>query len=189
MIPHVYTIDEFFSPAEFMLLRDYAHILEYRPIESPLDHVTYPNIGLPVPPVIEERVVHAMSWVLGYRIVPKIMAFRLSPEGSNPPQWAHTDAEGSQYALFVYINPGPAATVLLEHRATGMRVHPANEIELEAWKRDYQDEEAWRVVGYHAGEPNRAILMRSNLMHAALPRRGYGRGPLDARLILLCFFD
>jgi len=189
MIPHVYTIDEFFPLYEFKWLTAYAHALEYGPVESPLDHVTYPNIGLPVPAVAEERIVTTLSWIMGYRVVPKVLAFRCSPKGSTPPQWAHTDAEGAQFAMFVFINDGPAATVLLEHRETGMRVHPCNQEELEAWQRDHEDESAWRIVEYYEASPNRALIMRANLMHAAIPREGYGDTVENSRLILLCFFD
>jgi len=189
MNPYVYMIDDFFPGYEFHLLQAYARELEYGPVESPHDHITYPNIGLPVPSSVMERIIHGMTWVLGYRVIEKQSAFRLSPRGTDPPQWAHTDAEICQYAFFCYINPGPSSTVLLEHRQTGMRTHPSTEAELQAWKEDHNDEMAWRVVGEFPGAPNRALVMRGDLMHAAIPRHGYGEDREDSRLILLSFFD
>jgi len=189
MTPYIYVIDEFFPEYEFELVQAYARQLEYRPEESPLDHVVYPNIGLPVPDVVKERIEQSMMWLLGFKPIERQSAFRLSPRGSEPPQWAHTDAEVSRYAFFCYINPGPSSTVLLEHRRTGMRMHPSNEAELQAWKEDHDNEEAWRIIGEVPGAPNRALVMRSDLMHAAMPRIGYGEDTSDARLILLSFFD
>jgi len=189
MIPFVYMIDEFFPDYEFELVQAYARNLTYGPVEAPFDHVTYPNISTAVPPVVLERLAHSMTWLLGYKVIPKYNAFRLSPRGSNPPQWAHSDAEVSRYAFFCYINPGPSATVLLEHRATGMRTHPKTAEELQAWQADYDNEDAWRAVGVFPGAPNRALVMQSDLIHAAEPRQGYGEDTTDARLILLSFFD
>jgi len=189
MTPFVYMVDDFFPPYEFELIRSYAHNLEYKDVEAPFDHVVYPNIGLPVPTVVLERIGQSMTWLLGYKVIPKYNAFRLSPRGSNPPQWAHTDAEGSQYAMFVYINPGPSKTVILEHKRTGMMFHPRDQDQLEAWKEDHNNEDAWRIVGEFPGAPNRALVMRSDLMHAAIPRAGYGETAEDGRLILLSFFD
>jgi len=189
MTPYVYMIDEFFPEYEFELVQAYAHNLEYKPVESPFDRVVYPNIGLPVPEPVLERTTQVLTWLMGYKVIPKHNAFRLSPRGSNPPQWAHSDAEVSRYAFFCYINPGPSSTVLLEHRGTGMRTHPQNEVELQAWKDDHENEKAWRIYGEFPGAPNRALVMRSDLIHAALPRRGYGEDTYDSRLILLSFFD
>jgi hypothetical protein len=189
MTPYVYLIDEFFPPYEFELVQAYAHQLEYKPVEAPFDHVVYPNIGLPVPEVVIERIAQSMTWLMGYKVIPKHNAFRLSPRGSNPPQWAHSDGETARWAFFCYINPGPSATVLLEHRRTGMRTHPAGDEELQAWKDDHNNVDAWRVVGEFPGAPNRALVMRSDLMHGAIPREGYGEDRTDARLILLSFFD
>jgi len=189
MIPYVYTIDEFFPPREFEWLREYAYHLEYCDRVAPFDGVTYPNLGVPVPAVAEELIGVQLTWLLGHKVVPRHMAFRLSLRGSNPPQWAHSDAEVAAYGMFVFINPGPFATVLLEHRKTGMRTHPQNEDELQAWKEDHNNEDAWREIARFDAAPNRAFVLRSELMHAALPRKGYGEDVRDGRLILLCFFD
>ena len=189
MTPHVYSIDEFFPPREFEWLRAYAYGLEYRDVVAPYDGVTYRNIGLPVPAVACDLMAVQLTWLLGYKVIPKYAAFRWSPRGSIPPQWAHSDLEVATYGMFVFINPGPFATVLLEHRASGMRIHPSSLDELEIWKRDHNSVDAWREVARFEAAPNRAIILRSELMHAALPREGYGETIEDGRLILLSFFD
>jgi len=189
MVPYVYTLDEFFPPREFEWLRAYAYGLEYGDVVAPFDGVTYKNIGLPVPVVAQQIIASQLSWLMGYRVDPKYLAFRCSLRGSTPPQWAHSDLEVARYGMFVFINEGPFATVLLEHRASGMRVHPCSEEELATWKRDYDNVDAWREVARVDAAPNRAVILRSELMHGALPREGYGETVEDGRLILLCFFD
>jgi len=189
MIPYFYAVDDFFPAGEFELIRDYAYRLEYGDVVAPFDGVTYPNIGLPVPPIAEERMAQTLSWLMGYRIIPKYTAFRLSVEGTKPPQWAHSDAEVARWSMFVYLNQGPGGTVLLEHLEDGMRTHPQDQEQLELWQRDFDDESKWRIRAAVDCAPNRAVIMRSELLHAALPRGGFGSTVTNGRLILLCFFD
>jgi Family of unknown function (DUF6445) len=188
MTPYLYAVDEIFPPFEFDLLRAYAWRLEYKDQEGP-DGVVYPGIGLPVPESSRERLTHTLSWLLGYKVVLKICAFRLSVEGTVPPQWAHSDAQVSRYAAFVYMNEGPGGTVLLQHIETDMRVHPRNQAELDVWQRDHSTVEAWQVCAAVDCAPNRAVIMPSELIHAAMPPRGFGSSAHDGRLILWSFFD
>lgn len=189
MIPYFLALDEFFPEYEFGLLRDYAYQLEYKDQVAPFDGVTYRNIGLPVPASAQERIAQSLSWILGYKAIPKHLAFRLSPKGSEPPQWAHSDAEVARFGLFVYMNDGPGGTALLEHRTAGMREHPRNDKELAIWKRDYDDQSKWVMRAFVDCAPNRAVILRANLMHAAVPKDGFGDTVENGRLILLCFFD
>jgi hypothetical protein len=189
MIPYFYAIDEFFPRGEFELIRDYAHLLEYGEVIAPFDGVTYRNIGLPVPASAEQQMAQTLSWLMGYKVVPKYCAFRLSVEGSEPPQWVHSDHEVARYGMFVYINEGPGGTVLLEHVENGMRTHPRDEGELELWQRDYENEMKWKIRAAIDCAANRAVVLRSELLHAAIPRGGFGATAKDGRLILLCFFD
>jgi hypothetical protein len=189
MIPYIQAVDEFFPDFEFDLIRSYAMGLEYKPTVAPFDGQTYQNIGLPVPPAVEERLAINLTWLLGYKVVPSFVAFRLSPEGSNPPQWAHSDAEVSKFGMFVYLNDGPGGTVLLRHKRSGMYKHPQTEHELEVWRHDFDDMDQWDVTASIDCKANRAVLLRSELMHAALPKNGFGTDVTDGRLILLAFFD
>jgi hypothetical protein len=193
MTPYFYAIDEFFPPYEFELLRDYAFRLEYKDHVAPFDGVTYPNIGLPVPGTAVERLALCLSWLLGYKVVPKHVAFRLSVWGSKPPQWVHSDAEVARYGMFLHMNPSPpemtCGTALMAHGQTGMCEHPKDEDELLLWRRDYDDTQMWRAQSFISSAPNRAVILRSDLLHAAMPKGGYGEGVKDGRLILLCFFD
>jgi hypothetical protein len=189
MTPYIQTFDGFFPDFEFDLIKSYAMTLEYKPVVAPFDGQTYQNIGLPVPPAVEERLAINLTWVMGYKVVPAFVAFRLSPEGSNPPQWAHTDAEVSKYGMFVYINDGPGGTVALRHKETGMDRHPRTEAELEAWRQDYDDMSKWDIRACIDCKANRAVILRSEVMHAALPKHGFGTDVTNGRLILLAFFD
>lgn len=189
MTPYIYAVDDFFPEYEFKLLREYALTLEYKDHVAPFDGVTYKNIGLPVPEVAQERLSMNLTWIFGQRVTPKHMAFRLSPEGSDPPQWAHSDAEVARFGMFVFMNDGPGGTLLLEHLTTGMRTHPKDDIELRAWQEDHNKMNAWTVKGAIDCRANRAVILRADLMHAAMPRHGFGTTPADGRLILLCFFD
>jgi hypothetical protein len=188
MIPYFYAVDDFFPPYEFEIIRDYAHIAKYEDRVAPFDGVTYRNIGIPLP-AFEQRIAESLSWMMGYKVVPKFCAFRLSLEGSEPPQWVHSDREVSKFGMFMFINPGPGGTILVEHLENGMRTHPRDENELAIWKRDYEDESKWRVRAAIDCAPNRAIILRSELLHAAIPRRGFGDDVTNGRLIMLCFFD
>lgn len=188
MKPYLIAVDDVFPHNEFLLLQEYAWNMKYEDREGP-DGVVYQNIGLPVPPVITEMLTHTLSWLMGYRILLKICAFRLSLEGTEPPQWAHSDAEVSKWASFVYINDGPGGTALVKHHELEMTAHPANEAELEAWKRDCNNLAAWEVIGLVTCKANRGLVIPSNLLHAALPPRGFGQSPIDGRLILWSFFD
>ena len=188
MKPYLFAVDEVFPQNEFLLLREYARNMEYQDRTGP-DGVVYKNIGLPVPMVAQEMLVYTLSWLMGYRIVLKICAFRLSLEGTEPPQWAHSDAEVSKWASFIYINEGPGGTVLLKHVDEEFSEHPKNEAELDVWKRDCNDLSKWSVVGEVGCKPNRGLVIPSHLIHAALPPRGFGQSPIDGRLILWSFFD
>jgi len=188
MTPYLYSVDDFFPEGEFRLLRSYCLRLEYEDKQGP-DGVVYQGIGTPVPNAAQEHLIHALSWLMGYRIALKICAFRLSVQGTKPPQWAHSDAEVSKYASFVYMNAGPGGTVLVRHRETGMTRHPRNQAELDAWERDHSNMDAWQIIAGVDCVPNRAVIMRSDLLHAAVPFFGFGEAPIDGRLILWSFFD
>jgi len=188
MTPYLIAVDEVFPNNEFLLLRDYAWGMEYKDRTGP-DGVVYKNIGLPVPAVAQEMLVHTLSWLMGYRILLKICAFRLSLEGTEPPQWAHSDAEVSKWASFIYINESPGGTVLLKHVDEDFSEHPKNQAELDVWTRDCNNLNAWSIIGEVACKPNRGLVIPSNLLHAAMPPRGFGQSPKDGRLILWSFFD
>jgi len=188
MIPYLYVIDNTFGEHEFGLLREYAHQLTYEDREGP-DGVTYRGIGLPIPRSAEELLIHGFSWLLGYKVTMKICAFRLSLEGTRPPQWAHSDAQVAKYAAFTYINPGPGGTVMLRHIRTGMFQHPRNEEELAAWRKDHSDLNEWEMTGSIDCQPNRTVIMRAEIMHGAMPPNGFGNTPQNGRLILWSFFD
>jgi len=189
MIPYIHAIDEFFPDYEFELIRSYAQTLTYKPVVAPFDGQTYPNIGLPVPPAVEERLAINLTWLMGYKVMPVYTAFRLSIEGSNPPQWAHSDAEVSKFGMFVYLNDGPGGTVALKHKRSGMCLHPCTEHELELWRQDYDNMDEWEIQARIDCKANRAVLLRSEVIHAALPKHGFGKDVTDGRLILLAFFD
>jgi hypothetical protein len=188
MKPYFYSLDDFFPWGEFNILRDYAHIAKYEDHKAPFDGVVYKNVA-PAPMAIVERLTHILTWIMGRRIVPMHTCFRLSVEGSEPPQWAHSDREVAEYGFFMFVNEGPGGTALLQHAESGMWMHPRNQYELDLWKRDYNNEGAWYLKAMVDCAPNRAILLRSELIHAAIPRGGFGGSPIDGRLILLCFFD
>jgi len=189
MKPYVVVLDDFLEPLEFDLLRSYAWALEYKDQVAPFDGQTYPNIGLPVPESVEQRLSVQLSWIMGYKVVPKYVAFRLSLEGSDPPQWAHSDLEVARYNFLLSLNEGPASTLLLSHMETDMQYHPRNDFELGVWRRDFNDSSKWHIRAEVDLAPNRAVIMDSGLIHAADPRRGYGETVHDGRLILLSFFD
>lgn len=188
MTPHILSIDNFFPENEFLLLRAYSHQLHYNPVRGP-DGVLYPGIGYPVPDVTKDYICYALTWMLGYKVTLKISAFRVSIEGCEPPHWVHSDGQVSRFALIVYMNPGPGGTAFVKHADAGFSRHPTTEEEVEIWRRDNQEGDRWEVISQIEAQPNRAVIMDASLMHAAIPRAGFGKSPIDGRLILWAFFD
>lgn len=188
MTPYVCAIDDMLPYGEFELLREYTRLLDYQDREGP-DGVVYAGISDQVPDSIKDQLTYAFTWVMGARVALKICAFRLSIEGTKPPQWAHSDLPVSRFASFLYINPCPGGTVLLRHKDSGMFTHPKDDYELGILQRDQNSPEKWDVVAQVDCAPNRALIIRSDLIHAAIPMYGYGSGPADGRLILWSFFD
>jgi len=188
MSPYFYAVDDALPAGEFAMLREYCQLLKYHDRVGP-DGATYQGISDEVPETIVEQMTCLLSWLVGYRAVIKICAFRLSVLGTVPPQWAHSDMEVARYASFLYINPGMGGTALLKHKETGLFTHPKDEYELTILHRDQNDMEKWAVTSKVDCAPNRALVIRSGLIHAALPFHGFGSGPADGRLILWTFFD
>ncbi len=188
MIPYFYAIDDALPQGEFEILREYSRLVPYEDRKGP-DGVIYQGVSAEVPECVKEQLTHLLSWLVGSRVIIKICAFRLSITGTVPPQWAHSDLSVSRFASFLYINPSPGGTVLLRHKETGMFAHPKDEYELAVLQRDQSNVDAWEIRAKVDCAPNRMIVIRSELLHAALPVYGHGSGPEDGRLILWTFFD
>jgi hypothetical protein len=188
MIVHAFMIDDFFPQDLFLMLRELAIAREFGDVLAP-DGIVYPGVSVGIPGPILQHVDVGLTWWLGRKIVSKSMFLRLRLEGQPSPHWVHTDTIFSQYAFFLHINPDAGSTVLVHHVETGMAYHPTTEEEVALWEKDKNNYHAWEIDSKLEGAPNRAVVIRSDRLHAALPLGGYGDSPANGRLVLTSFFD
>jgi hypothetical protein len=188
MTPQVLVIDEFLPPELFGLMRQLAHKLEYKDVLAP-DGFTYPGVSLDVPSVITEQLAMGLTWWFGRRITNKGTFYRLRLEGQASPHWVHTDAILGQFAFFMHLNPNMGSTVLVHHFETGMEYHPIDEDQVALWEKDKNNYHAWEIDSKLEGAMNRAIIIRADRLHAALPMQGIGDSAANGRLVLTSFFD
>lgn len=188
MIAHTLTFDEFFSPTFFGLMREYAANLVYGPEEGP-DGQTYQQVNGDVPSDVCEELCNKLTWIFGRRVTLKLTFFRLATEGVASPQWCHSDQELSHFAMFMHLNENTGSTVLLRHFESGFTEHPRNEEQLKTYHADKNNYHAWEQTNVLEGTPNRAIIIRSDQLHAPMPMSGMGQTTRDGRLMLISFFD
>jgi hypothetical protein len=186
MIPHVLVYDDFFD--DFDWIREHAYRLEYQSACG-FDGQTYQQVSGDVPGFLVNDLSMRLTWVFGRRVNQKLTFFRLSTEGIESPQWCHSDFELSQFALFMHMNWDTGATALLRHIENGMFMHPKDEHQLSIYQQDKNNYHAWDQTTVIEGAPNRAIILRSDLLHGALPMSGLGSTVKDGRLMLVSFFD
>ena len=180
-------VDDFLE--DFAFWREWADVQTFKDEVNPVDGVIYPGICKAVPSWgIQQR----LNGIMGVQVTINSIFMRLSPAGANPPHWAHNDASMGQYSLMLYLNRPEhcqGGTALLEHKLFGLRDGPRDEEEMEAWKQNTNDADAWKQTMVCEMKTNRAFIFRSELMHAALPVSGFGKDAKDGRLVLTAFFN
>lgn len=186
MFPHVLVYDDFLDNFEWV--REHACRLDYQSAIGN-DGQTYQQVSGDVPGALVQDLCMRLCWIFGRKVSVKLVFFRLSTEGVESPQWCHSDLELSHFALFMHLNSDTGATALLRHIENGMTMHPQDEHQLSIYEQDKNNYHAWDQVSVIEGAPNRAIILRSDLLHGALPMSGMGTTARDGRLMLIAFFD
>ena len=182
-------LDDFFERPS--VVRRIALGLNYKDEVSPSDGLVYHNIAFPVPPIILQEIQVKLAYVYGCGVDVKMSYLRLSPKGSRPKYWVHTDPVLAENALIAYLNTPEqcrGGTAILEHKS-GLSSSPVNEAEEKTWRRDANNMNNWDVVTSIRMKYNRAFCMSSYNFHAALPRGGFGQDVNDGRLILAVFYN
>lgn len=182
-------IDNFLD--DFAGFRDHCEGLIYDGQTNPVDNVFYPGVSLEIPPEIKEEIHLKISEHMG-DIKFRFLFLRMSEEGVHVPHQAHTDASMGRYSLMLYMNNLEdciGGTSFLFHKATGMFENPINEKQLNVWKEDCNNQEAWQIRDICSMKPNRALVFDSNLIHRAEPIGGFGDNVRNSRLVLTGFFD
>jgi len=173
-------IDDFLPQDIFTMLRERCDKLSYAGVENPVDKVVYPNISTDIP-----------ETVLQFLGKPKTVFLRLSLAGVKAPHQAHTDTLMGNQSLMLYLTRAKyckGGTSLVEHKSTGMRSDPRNQVEEAIWKRDTNNPLAWRVYELADMVPNRVAFFPANLMHRAEPIGGFGTDAANGRLVLTAFY-
>ena len=178
----IYSVNDFFD--DFDSLRNHAISLDYKGEVNPLDGVFYPDVSTDVP--------DPWFWFLcEYLNAENPFAFfRLTTNGtSEAPHQAHNDSLMGKNTALIYINEGVGGTSILKHKEAGLTMGVETQEELNIWRRDMNNYDAWDILEMIDLEPNKLIFYPSYLMHRAEPVGGFGDNPINGRLVLTMFYD
>ena len=77
----------------------------------------------------------------------------------------------------------------MSHRNVGMPWGAEDEHQLEVWKRDTNNYDAWKIDQLIPWKPNRLAVVRADRMHRGEPPGGWGEDQVSGRLVLITFFS
>ena len=183
-------IDSFLS--DFDSFRAYCDTVVYDGEKNPVDGVFYPGISLDIPDEIKEEVVFKIEKEVDRKISVNAFFLRLTTEKMEAPHQAHTDTSMGKFSLMLYLNrmeDCEGGTSYVMHKRTGLSSHPINEKQINTWKEDCNNPDAWQITNICPMIPNRAFIFNANAMHRAEPVGGFGSNAANGRLVLTVFFD
>ena len=183
-------VDGFIS--EYDAFRRFLDGVNYSGMTNPADGVFYPGVSDDIPAYVAKCVDKSIAEAAGFAVNVKCQFLRLSVDGVGAPHQAHNDKLMSEYLCIHYLNrPSDCqgGTSFVRHIETGMDGEPKNETELEAWKNDHSNPDAWAVLSMCEMRENRAFIYPAEAMHRAEPVGGFGSGAEDGRLVMVTFFD
>lgn len=154
------------------------------------DGAKYTNISLHVEPELVPLVESAM----GYRIVPKLMFFRLDLAGELPHNAVHSDDICASHACILYLNPPEqcaGGTAFWTHRTMGWDVTPrgVSPETLAQFVAAWDALDQWEMSGFVGLKFNRFVAYPTPRVHSRWPQAGFGTSKRDGRLVWICFFD
>ena len=157
--------------------------LSYAGVVNPVDGVMYPGINAELPEELVQQISAQLRYSCGMTKLNTIFA-RLSLHGVEPPHWAHNDASMGKYTMILYMTQSDYC-----RGGTALVSYLEDELSLEQWEKDTHKRELWNIDYVCEMVPNRAFVFPSHLMHAAMPKSGFGTSPIDGRLIIGAFFE
>ena len=117
------------------------------------------------------------------------MAYRLNFNGEHPNAAIHSDIGWGTHACVLYLSEGVGGTAFWRHKETGAtRIRVGDEDLLRAVESDWNNEDAWEMLGLVEMKMGRAVMYESEVFHSRWPFGAFGTGPDDGRLIAVCFF-
>jgi len=153
------------------------------------DGVTYPGI-VKIPEHIQKDIVLKIEAVLDSKVKDVLIFARHSLSDMEPPHWAHSDKEMCDYVGLIYMNEAPNhiddCTFLVEHKKTGMFMHPEDQRNKDLLMTDSNKKNKWIITDRLMAKFNRMNLISADYLHAASSPYGRHRG--DSRLVLSVFF-
>ena len=171
-------------------LKQAAVSVDYKGVVSPDDGVLYPDISLEIPPECQCELQACLDEImLGSADIKRLFMRLTSLHTSGAPHQAHNDSVMGDFTLLLYLNDGPGGTSFVKHRDTGMDAQPETQEQYEAWVRDTNVPDAWKITEMVEMKENRANIFESDRMHRAEPIGGFGEDASDGRIVLTAFFE
>lgn len=184
---HSQIYDNFFEDP--LHVRDLIH-------EAPMadhtasDGVTYPGITV-LPTPVHKEMTDKLKTLLGPGFEENVSFARYSFETMQPPHWAHSDRNMTQFLCLIYLNPVNTpesyGTYLVRHKRYGFETHPQTDGHKQILMRDSNEFSKWNTVFYCPSKLNRAFVLNASYLHASAGR--FGKTREDSRLVITCFFN
>lgn len=129
---------------------------------------------------------------LGFKIKPNLSFFRYYTSTLRSPNFIHSDLNFCDYIGIHFLHKcdkGGFAT--WSHKETGyIRANYQTSPDLlKKFREDSQDESKWRNEVLVSAKYNRLVVYDSSGFHSHYPKKLWGSGPKDGRLIQVFFFD
>lgn len=152
------------------------------------DNVKYPGI-VPLLDSFWYEMGERLQVAVGQPVDVDLLFARHSMEEMDPPNWAHSDMNMTDYVCLIYMNPQYYpwdGTHFLKHRKTGMETHPENDEQVSILLNESNKRENWDVTHTCYNRYNRAFIFDARYIHAAACK--YGSDRMNSRLVLSVFF-
>lgn len=200
MFPSLTIVDNFLSQKDFIVIRNKVRdrgfktvaIQEQPGTNAPL--VEYENVN------IEDKFSEfqvGLEQLFAMPVKMHMQAFRLGFKGSQLHNKVHADHCCAKMAAVYYMNNIEdcyGGTAFWRHELHQWEFMPTvdqlDEVgySIEDLARDWQDENAWRMVTLAGMAPNRLITYPTAAFHSRWPFEGLGEGS-NARLVYVAMFD
>lgn len=154
------------------------------------DGVTYPGI-IKLPGSVEDEIYFKLNYLFQKRVDRKCTMFaRFSFNQMNPPHWAHSDFNMTQFVGLLYLSPADYpndGTHLVRHKETGMETHPEDDEQKNILLSQTNDRDKWDIVFTCPSRFNRMFILNAHYLHAAATK--FGDSKSNSRLVCTTFFN
>ncbi len=137
------------------------------------------------------HMLRALSAVMGLRVLPNSMFFRVTRPGMEK-AYIHSDRAAGTHTCIVYLSEHKDVygTGFYRHRATGLLEMPPIYQCTDQLKADMVngEEKDWEQTDFVRGMFNRALIFDAPLFHSRLPKDGLGNDDGDSRMVWVSHF-